>query len=93
MIPPFIYLTLSAVGLMCDKVIVFTGQHLPRMRMTLYQNFCCKISERRHRESVHILQLYLQQRVTQSPHTTAGKAELASVFLYNAGGFVCKSKQ
>lgn len=47
------------------------------MSMILYQNFCCKFPERRHRQSVDILQLCLQQRVTQSPHTTAGKASLS----------------
>lgn len=78
---------------MCDKVIAETGQHLPRMRMILYQNFCCKVPERRHRQSVHILQLYLQQRVTESPHAAAGKVELSvSVSLYCVNSKMCHSQ-
>lgn len=53
----------------------------------LYQNFCGKISEGRHSQSVRILQLYLQQRVTQGLHTASDQNNQQSV-LVPALGFI-----
>lgn len=39
--------------------------------MNEYQNFCSKIPEGRHSQGVCVLELYLQQRVSQSLHTAA----------------------
>lgn len=43
-----------------------------------YQNLCGKIPEGRHSQSVRILELNLQQRVTQSLHTAAGQKNMRS---------------